>query len=134
VLRVTVATDGKVREITTVSGDTRLVPAAREGVSKRKYQAFTHDGRPIEAQITTIVYFVPTAAGDQAFAIDDLDNEDAYVNVFRVGPGISAPSPILATPKTLARPNIRARALSVLSWERTEILTRSALFARLEWV
>ncbi len=94
VLRVTVATDGKVREITTVSGDTRLVPAAREGVSKRKYQAFTHDGRPIEAQITTIVYFVPTAAGDQAFAIDDLDNEDGYVNVFRVGPGISAPHAI----------------------------------------
>lgn len=57
---ITIARDGSVREIQLVSGHPMLVPAAREAVSKWRYQPTMLDGRAIDMSTRVEIRFALT--------------------------------------------------------------------------
>jgi TonB family protein len=95
-LRLTIGEHGSVVRATAVSGDPGLTVAAEESVRKRKYEPFLQDGKPVESEITTAMYFALTAVGPVVFAIDDPEEEREFAKILKLGNGVTAPHVVYA--------------------------------------
>ena len=62
VLHVTIATDGKVKNVSVLNGNSELVPAAIDAVRKWRFQPFVKDGNNIEGQRDISIPFTLTKA------------------------------------------------------------------------
>jgi len=92
VLSLSVSKDGKVKNVSVLSGDPVLANAAAHAVSKWKYVPYFRNDQPVEVQTTIIVNFKITDAGrPEISAKYNLPNETATNEAFKVGNGVTVP-------------------------------------------
>ena len=85
VLQITIGKDGKIANVTTISGPLMLVPAAKEAVNDWQYTPFEKDGAPITAISTVMVVFDLSATLHPPRRHVDREDEkiaDAYYSLF----------------------------------------------------
>jgi len=105
-LHATIGTDGAIKDLRVVSGESELIEAALTAVHQWHYQPSKVDGVPVEVQHD---FFIDFTDGDGVFlGTDDLSSdlpmepaEDlmsmlAAGELFRVGAGVLPPKPISA--------------------------------------
>ena len=86
VLQVKVGEDGKVKDLSIVSGDPDLAAAATQAVKKWRYQPYVVDGKATAVERDVTVNFRSSEDFDK-----QIDERIAAGERFRMGPGITPP-------------------------------------------
>ena len=86
-LHVTIAKDGKVKDITVVKGDPKLTGAAIDAVRRWRFQPFVQNGESVEGQRDVTINFVLPGSSSAAVC-------DPNVSLDHVGGGVHPPRPI----------------------------------------
>jgi len=95
VLRIGVGKNGKVKNVTVISGDPQLADAAIGAVHKWTYAPFLNEGKHVEAQTSVNLNFEIDDAGDpQVLTFYRVPLKPGMGELVTLGPGVSPPKAI----------------------------------------